>query len=166
MNDTRNQILDAVENYLDKNPGLGFSLDKIAKLAKVSKGGLLYHFQSKQELFEALIERYIANFNNAIQLLMKTEKIPYSKAYISISLEPKAIKSIRAVIAVAAVDEGLLKVFKKAYIDWEKHLHQDLKNLEQAQTLQLLIDGYLLSCAGNLKNIDPKLIIKITNKLL
>ena len=51
--DTRRQILDAAARVLARGAGQA-SLDEIARAAEVSKGGLLYHYAGKDELFVAL----------------------------------------------------------------------------------------------------------------
>lgn len=53
-NNSREQILDAYEHLLVQAGERAATLDAVAAQAKVSKGGLLYHFGSKKALFEAL----------------------------------------------------------------------------------------------------------------
>lgn len=56
----RDRILDAAASVAHLiGPG-HLSLDAVAEQAGVSKGGLLYHFPTKQALISALIERYLA----------------------------------------------------------------------------------------------------------
>ncbi|RKW70422.1 TetR/AcrR family transcriptional regulator [Galactobacter caseinivorans] len=50
---TRRLLLDAAERLIGER-GLGASLEDIARAAGVSKGGLKYHFASKEELLKAL----------------------------------------------------------------------------------------------------------------
>lgn len=47
-------------------PG-NLSLDAVAAKAGVSKGGLLYHFPTKAKLLEALVEQFLANFDQALR---------------------------------------------------------------------------------------------------
>ncbi|KSW29400.1 TetR/AcrR family transcriptional regulator [Cellulomonas sp. B6] len=57
MAPTRDRILDALQDVLlEDGPG-GATLDAVAERAGVSKGGLLYHFRSKDDLFEGLLDR-------------------------------------------------------------------------------------------------------------
>ena len=56
-NNSREQILDAYEHLLVQAGERAATLDAVAAQAKVSKGGLLYHFGSKKALFEALLDR-------------------------------------------------------------------------------------------------------------
>ncbi len=55
--DTRTRILDAVENLLVRKGVSGLTLEAAAREAKVSKGGLLYHFGSKEALLIGVMQR-------------------------------------------------------------------------------------------------------------
>lgn len=56
-NNAREQVLDAFERILIRSGERAATLDAVAAQAKVSKGGLLYHFGSKNALVQGLIER-------------------------------------------------------------------------------------------------------------
>ncbi|WP_324650147.1 helix-turn-helix domain-containing protein [Georgenia sp. H159] len=53
----RDTILDAFENLLVEDGERAATLDAVAARATVSKGGLLYHFKSKDALVEGLLDR-------------------------------------------------------------------------------------------------------------
>lgn len=53
----RDAVLDAYEALLIEVGERAATLDAVAKRAGVSKGGLLYHFPSKESLISALLER-------------------------------------------------------------------------------------------------------------
>lgn len=54
---TRDRILDALQELLIDSGERGATLEAVAARARVSKGGLLYHFGSKDALVHGLIER-------------------------------------------------------------------------------------------------------------
>ncbi|WP_438352696.1 TetR/AcrR family transcriptional regulator [Microbacterium sp. CJ88] len=56
----REKVLDAFEAILVDDGARAATMDATAKAAGVSKGGLLYHFGSKDALAEGLIERLLA----------------------------------------------------------------------------------------------------------
>ena len=63
----RDKILEAAEE-LARVAGPGnLSLDAVAARAGVSKGGLLYHFPTKAKLLEALVEQFLANFDERVR---------------------------------------------------------------------------------------------------
>ena len=53
----RESVLDAFERILIEDGGRAATMDATARVAGVSKGGLLYHFGSKEALESGLIER-------------------------------------------------------------------------------------------------------------
>lgn len=55
--DARTRILDAAETLVRTKGVTGLTLDAAAQVAGVSKGGLLYHFASKEALLDALLKR-------------------------------------------------------------------------------------------------------------
>lgn len=59
--DARTRILDAAEVIVRTRGVTGLTLDGAAREAGVSKGGLLYHFKSKEALLDALLKR-LASF--------------------------------------------------------------------------------------------------------
>lgn len=57
MPSTRNRILNAYEHVLLTQGERAATLDAVAEVADVSKGGLIYHFASKAALVEGLLGR-------------------------------------------------------------------------------------------------------------
>ena len=57
----KNQILDAAERVVVANGPYRLTLDAVTKEANISKGGLLYHFATKEKLIDGMIERYLDN---------------------------------------------------------------------------------------------------------
>ena len=57
MAGARDRVLDAYESLLLEQGPSGATLDAVASAADVSKGGLLYHFGSKDALVNGLLER-------------------------------------------------------------------------------------------------------------
>ncbi|MGH2640808.1 MAG: TetR/AcrR family transcriptional regulator [Actinomycetota bacterium] len=63
---TAAQILDAAERFVQERGFNGFSYADVARELGVTKAALHYHFGSKAELGEALIDRYAARFFDAL----------------------------------------------------------------------------------------------------
>lgn len=55
--DTRTSILDLAQDFIQTRSMAGFSFQDLAKGVGVKKGSLYYHFESKEELVIALLER-------------------------------------------------------------------------------------------------------------
>jgi AcrR family transcriptional regulator len=63
---TRRALLDAAARSVVVH-GAGVSLDVVAREAGVSKGGLMHHFRSKDELMAALADDLFDQFDRAVQ---------------------------------------------------------------------------------------------------
>ena len=64
---TKDRLLDAAGAFITTKDGTqALTLDAVAEEAEVSKGGLLYHFKSKRELVEGMIDRWLADFEREI----------------------------------------------------------------------------------------------------
>ncbi|HEY4193515.1 MAG TPA: TetR family transcriptional regulator [Mesorhizobium sp.] len=64
---SREKILDAAADVAaEAGPG-SLSLEAVALRAGVSKGGLLYNFPTKAKLMQGLVERYLSEFEQALE---------------------------------------------------------------------------------------------------
>ena len=63
---TRRALLDAAARSVVVH-GAGVSLDVVARVAGVSKGGLMHHFRSKDDLMAALADDLFDQFDRAVQ---------------------------------------------------------------------------------------------------
>jgi AcrR family transcriptional regulator len=59
---TRRRLLDAAVAVVRREGPRALTLDAVAAEAGVSKGGLLYHFATKDDLVDALIEDWRDSF--------------------------------------------------------------------------------------------------------
>lgn len=70
----RDRILDAMQSLLEDNLASSASVSDIAKKAGIAKGGLYYYFKSKDEVFDALIQRsYESAISKSEELANNTE---------------------------------------------------------------------------------------------
>jgi len=102
--DTKRQILDAATRVIRRN-GLAASLDEIAAEAGVSKGGLLYHYKTKQALLIALGEQITQSFADLVeQNSDPDDRAPgaLNRAYIKASFANLDAGTMRDNIALAA----------------------------------------------------------------
>jgi AcrR family transcriptional regulator len=58
LRSARDRLLDAAERVVVESGATHLTLDAVAKSAGVSKGGLLYHFPSKEALLESMLSRH------------------------------------------------------------------------------------------------------------
>ncbi|NEP18476.1 MAG: TetR/AcrR family transcriptional regulator [Leptolyngbya sp. SIO4C1] len=73
---TKAHILDVAHRLVMRHSFAGTSIDRILAESNVTKGAFFYHFKSKAELAQALVERYAANdAAHLAQQLHRAEKL-------------------------------------------------------------------------------------------
>ena len=93
--ETREAILEAAEHIFGDEGLEGARTDAIATAAGVNKALLYYYFRSKEGLYRAVLEGYLADFNRQAWNSFLQRVRPARSCYgisisISISLEPTA----------------------------------------------------------------------------
>ncbi|MFF4775098.1 TetR/AcrR family transcriptional regulator [Microtetraspora fusca] len=118
----RDDLLDAAESLLCDQGAQGLTLAAVAERAGVSKGGLLYHFGTKEALVKGLIERLIAEFDALIEAQGESD---YTTAYLKATFQAVESGRLRrwAVVTGAAGDPTLLVPLREAMARWHS---QDL----------------------------------------
>ncbi|MGO1768784.1 MAG: TetR/AcrR family transcriptional regulator [Microbacterium sp.] len=103
--DTRRIILDAATELFARR-GVGVSLAEIAETAGVSKGGLVYHFASKDDLVRAgalhLFERFRQAVHNEADAESEGTPGRLARGYIRASFAEAGGQDIRDLISVSA----------------------------------------------------------------
>ena len=60
---SRDTIMDAAEAVVVESGALHMTLEAVSERAGISKGGLMYHFPTKESLLAALMDRMMANYD-------------------------------------------------------------------------------------------------------
>lgn len=90
----RARILDSAVQVALRDGILAMTLEAVAKEAGVSKGGLLYHFRSKDELLAGMLEYFKSKVNVALETRMASDKNPrgrFLRAFIQTVFEPVSV---------------------------------------------------------------------------
>lgn len=159
----RLKVLDAAQRVLLERSAAAFTLDAVAAAAGVSKGGLLYHFPSKEALLEALVERAVDAVDAALApALESTEPGEFTRAYLNLTVpaEPSEHESdsagalVAALAAAVALDPGLLAPLRQAYDRWQERLEHDGLDAASATTVRLAVDGWWLAVLLQLRPLS------------
>ena len=139
---TRDRILDAAQRILVRDGGDRLTIASVAEEARISKGGLFYHFASKQDLVEGLIERYTREFD---RLLEAADDSPGSavEAYIRSASrsDGPASRGVIAMLAAVIVDSEA----RRRYDGWNERLHSDGIPPHVVSTVRYAVDGLWLA---------------------
>ena len=76
--DTREALLEAARELFAEGGYAGTGIDDIAQRARVTRGALYHHFDSKQDVFRAVVERLYADLVQRLSQLRFEERLPQS----------------------------------------------------------------------------------------
>ena len=151
---TKRRILDAAEQIVLRD-GVGhLTLEASATEAGLSKGGVLYHYPSRDALVAAMVARIIQEFEDDIAAYLPAAGSPeadlpgaYVRAYVRATLAPVAPGQERlgaALLAAAAAEPELLIPLQRAADGWQEHLVTDGLDPALATVIRLACDGLWL----------------------
>jgi AcrR family transcriptional regulator len=143
----RDLLLDAAEQLLAERGTSALTLAAVAAQAGVSKGGLLYHFGTKDALVKALVQRLIDEFDAAVEARRGSARGDYTRAYIDATFEivtadaPTRPRRRWAVVAAAATDAQLSDPLSAATRRWHRRPdHEELDPVTD-RVVRLAVDG-------------------------
>jgi AcrR family transcriptional regulator len=115
--ETRVAILDAAVDCLAQYGYARTTTQLIAKIAKVSRGAMLHHYTTKQDLIAAVIEyafyRHMESFSKAIRALSEEDRVQRN-AGINVDWEMYSSREYKAYVELnmaARTDAELRKIF-------------------------------------------------------
>jgi AcrR family transcriptional regulator len=147
----RDRILEAAERVVADVGAARLTLDVVAHSAGVSKGGLLYHFPSKESLLSALAQRYVDSMEHCIEAaksdLGESVRSRDLKACIVgiLGRDPRSKAMGAALFATAANDVTLLEVIRECIAKCTNDLaaNTDWK-FARAAVVALAVDGLMM----------------------
>jgi len=170
--DSRELILQAAEEIVAKRGPAHLTLETAANEAKVSKGGLFYHFRSKEALLEAMISRsmeLLASEHPKFTESLTGERNGKMKANIIGTLRhlERQRPVLTAVIAAIASDPKLVEPMRESIRNEFKDLTKEITlRTEDIAILFLASQGLLLMELLNLSFLTPSQIRKVTQRML
>ncbi|WP_433871322.1 TetR/AcrR family transcriptional regulator [Saccharopolyspora sp. CA-218241] len=168
--DTRDRILDALQDILVAKGAGAVTLESVAATAGVSKGGLLYHFRSKQAMLHGLVgrlaEEAAAEFAHAqeegtdvVEYFLETS-FPQSDK--ELALYWSVFAALRGADELGEEDAALLA---GVFGQWSKLLTDYIGDPVLAEQVRLVGDGLYLSALAGLPRPDPELLRGVFQRL-
>jgi AcrR family transcriptional regulator len=77
---TRSRLLDAAERLIARDGLRALTFDNVAAEARAAKGTVLYHFESKEALSAAMLERFVTRFDLAWADAIASDPEPKGRA--------------------------------------------------------------------------------------
>ncbi|GII02731.1 TetR/AcrR family transcriptional regulator [Planobispora takensis] len=136
----REGLLDAAEELLSDQGSSALTLAAVAERAGCSKGGLLYHFSSKEALIKGMVERLIEEFD---ELVAAQGHDTYTKNYLAATFAAVRSGRIRrwAVVTGASGNPYLLAPLREAMARWHREGLDGEPDPAAAQIVRLACEG-------------------------
>lgn len=149
-NNKRSKILEAAAYVVQSDGILNLTLEAAAKKAGVSKGGLLYHFPSKDALVAGMVQYLMQNYIDSIGKNADQDTLQHgrwTRSFIKGTFEQSnPDKHMDAgLMAAAVINRDLLKPIQDAYEQWQDHIDDDGLDPINATILRLAVDGLWFS---------------------
>jgi len=128
----RNEILDAADELFGSKGFDKTSTNDILDKVKIARGTLYYHFKSKEDIMDALIERY------NIRLMGAARKIALDK---NIPVNDRIIRVVKSLNISGESDKEIME-----------HIHRPQNALMHQKIQKVLINGLTPILAGVIKD--------------
>jgi AcrR family transcriptional regulator len=167
----RDRILEAAERVVTDVGPARLTLELVAQAAGVSKGGLLYHFPSKESLLVALAHRYVQSMQQYIawakQSLPNGDAACDIKACIvgMLGMDERSKAMSAALLAAAANDLGLLEVIR-AHIAQHTEEIAAHANFARVAIVTLAVDGLKMRESLRISSFTEQQREQVVNELL
>ena len=144
----RDLLLDAAERVVRRDGVARLTLDAVAEEAGTSKGGLLYHFATRDALITAMVERMTRSFTAALDTAIAADPEPcgrWTRAYIrtTAALERSSQDEVTATALLAAMASkpALAEPLRERYAAWREQVADDGLPEADAMIVALAADG-------------------------
>lgn len=151
---TRDRILDAAEEVVLRDGVARLTLEAVAAAAGTSKGGLLYHFPTRDSLVRAMVDRLGAAFERDLELCGQADAGgpgSFTRSYVRATFAPpsggeseRERRLGAALIAGVASDPALLESLRSRFAAWQARVEADGLPVARATAVRLAADGLWL----------------------
>jgi len=145
---TRETIFRACSQILRREGLTNLTLQAVASEAGLSKGGLLYHFETKEALIEALFEYHNNIFEERLKELLALEGDKpgaflraYAKASVEQMANPENASLYASLFAAEEKYASAHKLMREKYVNWQKEINQAGLDENWAMFLRFAVDG-------------------------
>lgn len=169
-----NKLLDAAETVVERQGIANLTLEAVALEAGLSKGGLLYHFPSKDRLVEALVARSARSWRQCFsEGYERAEPGPgrQSRALLDHCLSDAAgwtrelRRSSSACFAALAQNPSLMQPMREVYAELHRRVADDGLPPGVGEAVAAAIDGLWLYWVLGLAEVNQDLVVRVRGAL-
>ncbi|MFO0610865.1 MAG: TetR/AcrR family transcriptional regulator [Polyangiales bacterium] len=150
----REALLKAAAAIVRRDGADALTLDAVAREAGVSKGGLLYHFDSKEALVAAMVAALVEGFDARLSAAEGGAPGAFTRSYLEATAETddEALALSAGLLAAVAIAPESLAPLRARYRSWGRRLRGDGIDEADAMIVRLAADGLWLA---DLLGLEP-----------
>lgn len=168
----KHKILTAASMIVMEEGVTKLTLEAVARRAGVSKGGLLYHFSSKEALIKGMVESWTNDFFTDMQRISNNdseESGKWNRAYAKATftdLEKDNNNLNSSLMAAMFINQELLNDYREKYNEVHMKLLNDGIDPVQSTIARLALDGLWIAEIFGLSPLDKELEEKVYKEIL
>ncbi|MFZ0159160.1 MAG: TetR family transcriptional regulator [Kineosporiaceae bacterium] len=170
---TRDLILRAAQDVVLTEGVAHLTLEQAAERAGLSKGGVLYHFRSRNDLVAAMVQRLVQRFDVGVRARHQAAPAAsFAHAYVEECLveatsehEQREERVGAALIAAIAARPDLLRPLREAFAGWQRQLEDDAADPVEATVARLAADGLWLCELFGIDALTPAMREQVSARL-
>ncbi|GAB2650257.1 TetR/AcrR family transcriptional regulator [Nocardia goodfellowii] len=175
---TRDRILDALEMLLLEKGMSQVTLENVAAAAGVSKGGLLYHYKSKDALLAGLVRRLgeradqqletaVAEGKSVAEWYLQAPHPDNEDDALEIAVQRSMLAAMRTLDGPQDTDvDEAERALDEVMAKWQTGLDNEIPDPIQATIVSLVGDGVYLRALLGLPPVEPELYRRVVARLL
>ncbi len=142
----RSKLIESAARIIAEQGPDAVTLQAVADAAGVTKGGLLHHFQNKNQLSEAVSKFFLDQIDAELEKLMAQDSVAYgrfTRAYINAILQDISSAQNEQWIpfAIYSLTEPQLKLMWSDWMKEKQKLHYATDSDQMLQVLRYAADG-------------------------
>lgn len=148
----RDQLIDAATRLVREHGAAALTLDAVARMAGMSKGGLLHHFPTKTALIEGMLRALMDNFVVDAQAEYASDtRAPgrWLRAYVRATFDPAPppLETIFLLLGVITDLPAFLPLLDADSAAWLARLTDDGIDATRARLIRMAADAYWIERA-------------------
>ncbi|WP_413204445.1 TetR/AcrR family transcriptional regulator [Rhodospirillum sp. A1_3_36] len=170
--DTRDRIVEAAMHIVRERGPSRLTLDEAARVAHVSKGGVLYHFKSKDELIREMVHRMIDRCDTLSKTYFDQEgESPYrwNRALVQTAFDSRSPGNDpvgAAILAAATLNPALMEPLREKFAEWEERIIEGSPDPDLAILVDLALDGLFMKRMTGMNRFDDAQLDRLKDKAL
>ena len=168
----RERIVDAAMAIVRDQGIARLTVSAAAKQAGLSKGGVLYHFNTKDDLIRGMVSTLIERVDDLSRRYFEAEPDgPYrwARAMVRTAFDPDGPAGDRiggALVAAIAVDPDLATPLQGKFAEWQAQIRSDSPDPLRAAIVCMAMDGYYFETMMGLVPFAPAELARIERAAL